>query len=360
MSAASLLTAIDAVLADPAAARHGLAEVAGDRLQQAGWLSQTNRAGLVIGLDLGGTKLHGAIGDAQGAVLAEGTGATETASVDSVLGQMVDMVNDLMARAGAKPAQVAQIVVGVPGVVAPDGSVSLSPHVPFPAGVSLAKALGDATGLPVFVENDVNIAAVGEYAARQMQSGMLAFVALGTGIGMGLIVDSAILRGASGAAGEISILPFGADPLAAIAANPGGSFEAVVSTGGILHRARAAGASAITVRALFDSADKGDALAKSVIDASLRDLAIGLAAVVALLDPGVIVLGGGIGARPGVSEQVAAWLKRLVPTPCTVERSRLGDKAGLLGALAQARRLARAALVADSFFADTADKGAAA
>lgn len=344
LSRASLLSAIDAVLADPQAAQDGLRQLAAKQLREAGWLSDGARRGLVIGLDLGGTKLLGAVSDASGAVLAEGTTATDSASAESALEQMTTMISDLLGRVGAQSSQVAQIVVGVPGVVAADGSIRLSPHVPFPAGVSLSGALGKATGLPVFADNDVNIAAFGEYAARGSETGMLAFVALGTGIGMGLIVDGRIVRGASGAAGEIGSLPFGADPLAALAANPGGAFEAVVSTGGIRARYRTAADDIATVRDIFERAEAGDAVASTVIDASLRDLATGLGAVVALLDPGVIVLGGGIGARPGVAEAVGNWLAQLVPTRCAVVASQLGERAGLLGALAQARRLAREAL----------------
>ena len=356
LSRASLLSAIDAVLADPQAAQDGLHQHAAKRLHEAGWLSDGGRRGLVIGLDLGGTKLLGAIGDASGAVLAEGTAATDSASAESALDQMTAMVADLLGRIGAQASQVAHIVVGVPGVVAADGSVRLSPHVPFPAGVSLSGALAEATGLPVFADNDVNIAAFGEYAARGSETGMLAFVALGTGIGMGLVVNGRILRGVGGAAGEIGTLPFGADPLAALADHPGGAFEAAVSTGGILARYGTAAGDAGTVRDIFERAEAGDATARTVIDASLRDLATGLGAVVALLDPGLIVLGGGIGARPGVAEAVGNWLARLVPTRCTVVRSQLGERAGLLGALAQARSLAREAL-ADA--AGEAGQGAA-
>jgi glucokinase len=78
----------------------------------------------------------------------------------------------------------------------------------------------------------------------------------------------------------------------------------------------------------------------------LRDLANGLGIVVSLLDPGLIVLGGGIGARPGVAGRVAVELAALVPTPCAVVASRLGTRAGLVGALAKAERLVATKLAA--------------
>ncbi|MEO5805935.1 ROK family protein [Devosia sp.] len=348
MSRSSLLSAIDAALANPEKTSGEAGAQAEALLSDAGWLAGSSPAGgLVIGLDLGGTKLLGAIGTANGAILLEREAPTESAASGSALEQISAMVEQLLVAGGISRPQIAQIVVGVPGVVAADGSVSLSPHVRFPAGQSLAKALIEATGLPVFVENDVNIAAYGEYLAQgDNGSGTLAFAALGTGIGIGLIVDGCIVRGTHGAAGEIGTMPFGTDPLAAAAAHPGGAYEAAVSTGGIMARYSQAGGQASSVRIIFERAEAGEPMAAKVIDASLYNLAVGLGAVVALLDPGVIVLGGGIGARPGVAEQVSVWLGKLVQTPCRVSASQLGARAGVIGALAQARHLAKLALVA--------------
>ena len=97
--------------------------------------------------------------------------------------------------------------------------------------------------------------------------------------------------------------------------------------------------------AIGDAAGEPDA--KSVIDATLRGIAIGLGAVVALLDPGRIVIGGGIGARPGVADALGAYLRRLVPSPCEVVTSRLGARAGVVGALAYARAAALQAVATE-------------
>ena len=287
---------------------------------------------LVIGIDLGGTKLLGAIADADGVPLAEREVAT---GLETPVDQVCALVLMLLAEVGAEQGQLAQVVIGVPGVVDAKGAVSLSPHVAFAPNHAFADAVGAALGVPVFADNDANIAAFGEYSAQSgpRQPGVV-LVTVGTGVGMGIVVNGQIIRGAHGAAGEIGSMPFsGSVPQVR-------HFEGVVSTSGILAGYRVAGGDVSTVREIFDAADGGSSIAQAAVGQSLDDLANGLGVVVSLLDPGLIVLGGGIGARPGVAEQVAARLAALVPTPCAVVTSRLGTRAGLVGALAMAERLA--------------------
>lgn len=327
------------VLADPDGDHGDQGHHALRLLHEAGWLAgDSRRQGLVIGVDLGGTKLLAALGRADGHVLAEIEHPTHPSDV---LGQIVGVVAELLAEARVSSAQVAQVVVGVPGAVAPDGRVLQSPHVQFPPGRSFAGALSAVLHLPVRVENDCNIAAFGEHAVRpERDADNLAFIALGTGIGMGLIVDGALLRGANGAAGEISGMPYRGLPTAGQGDN---TYEAIVSTQGI--RQRHGGASG-SVRAIFEAAEGGDPDAIRAVDGTLDDLAIGLATVVSIVDPGLIVLGGGIGARPGIAEAVGRRIASMVVATCAVETSRLGSRAGLVGALAYARRQAQVALLA--------------
>ncbi|MGV8954057.1 MAG: ROK family protein [Cypionkella sp.] len=289
---------------------------------------------LLIGVDLGGTKLLGAVAQADGTVLAAREVATGGAAV---VDQLCSLVQTLLAEVGAAPGRLAQVVIGVPGVVDAKGAVSLSPHVVFEPGMAFADAVGKAIGVPVFADNDANIAAFGEYSVQTepKQSGVV-LVTVGTGVGMGIVVNGEILRGAHGAAGEIGSMPFsGSVPLAQV-----GHYEGLVSTSGILAGYRVAGGERETVREIFDAAEGGSAIAQAAVEQALDDLANGLGVVVSLLDPGLIVLGGGIGARAGVAGQVAERLAALVPTPCAVIASRLGTRAGLVGALAMAARLA--------------------
>jgi glucokinase len=362
MSDQQLLDAIDAVTArlkaGPAqpSGRESGAELEALRLMRAaGWievqgseLALSGRRGAVIGLDLGGTKLRGAIGDAAGEIVIEFDEQTANDAKDATLAQMADMARSLAARAGIALEAIEHVAVGVPGIVAPDGGVALSPNVSFDRNTPLAETLSKMLSLPVSVDNDGNLSAFGEYTAgrgRDRGTHSLAFLALGTGIGMGLIVDGHLLHGNSGGAGEIALLPFGADPFSSARLHPGGAYEAAVGTDGIRRAYAQASGHELEVREIFDRAQAGDAAATAVVADVTRNIALGVATVIALLDPGVVVVGGGIGARPGFAEAIGALTAQLVSTACAVVPSALGDRAGVVGAVQFACREARLRLI---------------
>ena len=293
-----------------------------------GALRLTGTAGWTVGLDLGGTKLHGAISGPGGDLQREILRPTEAAAFD----QVVALCRELADAAGVPLAAVSQVALGVPGAVGPDGQVHLAPNISLGPHANLALALSAALGRKVTVWNDCNLAALGEFSGEAGQGGSLAFIALGTGIGMGLILNGQVVLGQSGAAGEIGFLPFGADPFARAAAHPEGGYEAVVGS-----RALRAAYPAGTVKEIFDLAYQGDPKAGALVAELTANLAIGVAATIALVDPGLVVIGGGIGARPGFAASVAEQVRRLVPAACTIRASRLGDRAGLIGALHMAR-----------------------
>lgn len=333
----SLLSAIDAILASgPMADGRDPAALA--LLDEAGWLGGRDAGGLVIGIDMGGTKLLGAVAAATGDLLAEKEMPTGGGDAPE---QVVDLVGSLLAQVGADRRRLAQVAIGVPGAVDGAGVVGLSPHLAFPPGQPFAPTLSRLLGVPVVADNDANMAALGEYASRSApRPEILALVTLGTGIGMGLVVHGQVLRGAHGAAGEIGSMPFsGPVPLASV-----GTYEGEVASSALLARYQAGGGTLSTVREIFDAADRGDGAAGTATERYLDDVAQGLATVVSLLDPGLVVLGGGIGSRAGIARRVAERLERLVPMPCTVVPSQLGHRAGLVGALALGAREARGAL----------------
>lgn len=362
-----LLDAIDAVTRRPGLGASA-APVASDEsahhtrmaietLAAAGWIEDRGNShftlsrtrGLVIGLDLGGTKLRGAIGDAAGTISIEYDLPTSNDAPDSALAQIAEMAASLAARVGVPLSAIEQISVGVPGAVAPDGRVAISPNVAFQQDTPIADTLFEKLGIPVSVDNDGNLSAYGEFVrgiGRERGARSLAFLAIGTGVGMGLILDGQMLRGASGAAGEIGLLPFGVDPFAAAAAEPDGAFEAAVGSESIRRGyAERRPGDLFDVREVFERATAGDEDAQAVIAEATRGIAVGVASVIAMLDPGIVVIGGGIGARPGFAEAVARLTSQLVPTACDIVPSRLGDRAGVEGALAQALNLSRRRLV---------------
>jgi len=266
---------------------------------------------LVLGADLGATNLRIAVGR-------DGNAEITSAELPAGLGaeQLVQLV------AGAAPRDLAAAVVGVPGVPAGDGIGTLIAGAAGLAGAPLRRLLEEALGVAVTLENDLNLAALAEAAERGVDD--LAFIGVGTGVGMGIVAGGRLLRGAAGAAGELGHLPFGGREVAG--ADGLGPLEAVAGGAGLAMRW--GGGSG---REVFDAAGRGDARAAALLDDQARALATAIRAVRALLDPGVVVLGGGIGCRPDVAERVGAALNE------PVERSELGELAGVTGALALAQ-----------------------
>ena len=188
-------------------------------------------------------------------------------------------------------------------------------------------------GPDVAIENDVNLAMLGEHAlgcASRCRNA--AFLSLGTGAGLGLLMDDKLFRGASGSAGEIADLPIGRDPTSQIP-SASGTFELEVGSHAIVDRyRRQGGTAAATVRDIFRLLEQGDEVAASVLDTTARWVALAVVTLHSLLDLELIVFGGSIGVRPELYERVQRDIPTLFSRPITIAPSRLGDRAGLIGA----------------------------
>ena len=159
-----------------------------------------------------------------------------------------------------------------------------------------------------------------------------AFLALGTGAGLGLLIDDKLFRGAHGAAGEIADLPIGHDPTAPIPSATS-TFELEVGSLAIVDRyRRQGGMAAATVRDIFRLLEQGDDVAASVLDTTARWVALAVVTLQSLLDLELIVFGGSIGVRPDLYERVRRALPALSSRPIAIAPSQLGDRAGLIGA----------------------------
>jgi predicted NBD/HSP70 family sugar kinase len=294
----------------------------------------TRASACCFAADLGGTKLAAAIADANGGIVAELTEPTDPRGAAFVAEQIAASAGKLAQTAGIEMTQIRHAMVGIPGAVHPHtGRVSLTPNI---AGLEDFDVLGflrDRFGPDVAIENDVNLAMLGEHAlgcASHCRNA--AFLALGTGAGLGLLIDDRLYRGAQGSAGEIADLPIGYDPTAD---NPsaGSTFELEVGSTAIVDRYRRQGGSAApTVRDIFRLLEQGDELAASVLDTTARCVALAVATLQSLLDLELIVFGGSIGTRPELYEPVRRVLPVLISRPIAIAPSRLGDRAGLIGA----------------------------
>ncbi len=291
-------------------------------------------AAFVIGVDLGGTKIHVALANIVGEIIAESVEPTDPDGGMSVVAQIAAMTDRLMREAKADRAALRSAALGSPGVFdAKSGAISMAPNIPHLDEIDVAAALRQQLGCDVRIENDVNLAAKGEHwrgccAGRQS----FAFVALGTGVGMGLVINGQIVSGARGAAGEIAYLPIGGDPFDSRGMRHG-ALETAIGSAAILDRYRALGGDTLDVRAMFDRLGEGDIAAAATLDEIARILCHALMAIQAIVDPELIVLGGSIGARPELIERLRGFIARHLPLPLAVESSALGSRAAIIGAI---------------------------
>jgi len=281
----------------------------------------------VLGVDVGGTHLRAASADARGAVVAE---RSERAG-DLTGPRLAARVRGLAAE--LCPDGPSIVAVGLPGPVALDGEVGHMVNAPGLNGVPVRALLQEELDAPVMLENDVTLAALGEQRRGRGQAAQdVAFVAVGTGIGMGIVAGGRIVRGARGGAGELGLLPLGPDR---IGSDPRelGPLEATAGGAGLAARWQEHTGRPATGRDVFAAASAGDPRAVALLEEQARALAMGVRAVQALLDPQLIVFGGGIGARHDVFARVqAALAAHGLPLP-ELQLSVLRERAGVVGAI---------------------------
>lgn len=308
------------------------------------------RVGHVIGVDVGGTKVTAAVADLYGHIAEERTEPTEAADGDALIAQIRRLCRDTVEVAGIEWSSVRVIAVGVPGTVDPEsGEIRLAYNIPDVSGRSLAREIrGDWTA-DVLVENDVNLAAVGErWKGLAQECENFVAISIGTGIGAGLVVNGELYSGKGGAAGEIPYLPLGSDPFDPAMHRRGPLEEAVAGRGVAREAAKrvADGADSelsgdCTAADVFSAAERGDRVALEVIDGEARLVALAIAAVAAVVAPELVVLGGGIGANRLLLEPVRRYSQQLLALPAPIELSALGTRAALIGAMAYGLQEAR-------------------
>ncbi|MFT4235331.1 MAG: ROK family protein [Microbacterium sp.] len=289
--------------------------------------------GFVVGIDLGGTKTLGGIATIDGSIVAEHTVAT-TQAAGQLPAQLISLIEALASRAGIDREAVAATGIGGAGV--PDqhsGGFSMAPNLMLSGDRPLHDELTRALGHPIVLENDVNVAALGElHEGVGRVAADFVFISIGTGVGMGIVADGRLLRGAHGAAGEIGYLPVGTDPLDP-AHQRRGPLEEQLAGDALVARYRAASGAALTAPDIFSRAVQGDPHASAAIDEHARWVATAIVAVNAVLDPGIVVLGGGVGARPELLGPVRTWLAALGASSVDVRISELGSQAPVIGAV---------------------------
>jgi predicted NBD/HSP70 family sugar kinase len=287
-------------------------------------------AALVLGIDFGSQSVRTALCDLAGEVRGREE-IRSRGSVEDRIDALATTCRSLLRRSKLPGDLLEGAVVGVPAVVSPsDGQIS-SPDLPGLGAPDLREKLERALHVHVTLENDVNLAAVGEQRSGVAQGVEdFAFLLVGAGLGAAVVLGGTLYRGHHGAAGELDAVrngrPDEVDPCAAAISQHVAELAAGKET--VLEPS-------FEMRELFAAARAGDEVAASAVDETARRIALHILPLAATLDLPLVVLGGSIGANPDLLDPVRRRLAEWLPPPTPrIEVSALGETAVLEGALA--------------------------
>jgi glucokinase len=296
---------------------------------------------LTIGLDLGGTKFYGAVSDLEGEILYEKMIPHFGSRGEEGYALVSSMIEDLIDYARGTGIPIMGIGIGVPGVTYHDkGVVEWAPSLDW-RNFPMAERVSNQFNLPVIVDNDVNLSAMGEmWFGAGREANNLVVLNIGTGIGAGVVIDGAIYRGHNEMAGEIGYLIPGREYLEKEYPDFG-ALELLAAGTGIAQRARTVlkdsgktNAETITAEEVFDAYRKGEEWSIKVVDDTVAYLAITVAAVITFFDPEVLVLNGGVSQSSDfIIEPLIRLLKNRIPRIPPIMASTLGYRATVLGGM---------------------------
>ena len=312
---------------------------------------------VVAGIDIGGTKISIAVAESGGGIKSKRQFATQSSSGPfSAFDKMSEALDQMLAE---EPFDFEAIGVGSPSPIDVRKGLIMSPsNLPEWSEFPIVDLLYKRFGVPVKLENDANAAAIGEcvYGAGRGHKNIF-YLTISTGIGAGLIINGELYQGVSTAAGEIGhtiIQPDG------ILCNCGsrGCLETICAGVHIARRARERvengeasmlssmliNTDAITARTVVDAARQGDALATEIWDETCHFLAIGIANMITLIAPEIVIVGGGIAAAGDLlfsqlSKRVPHFVSMVPADKINIVPAELGTESGLYGAIAIAHEL---------------------
>ena len=335
----------------------GLVEQMGDGESSGGrppgLLRFNARHGYVAAADIGGTRVRMMLADLGGNVVTQWStllGAKQK-SPEGVCELVVEGLKTMCRLSGTPLRKVLHLTAGAPGITNSDTGVVLSaPNLDNWNDVPLRAMLEREAGIPCLVENDTNLAAVGEYwrgAARGVEN--FIFIALGTGVGAGIFIRGQLHRGAHWSAGEIGYFGVSGKKRTPMQVRELGQLEQVIGGSGIeeewrraLQRAEPAGnekaagtqqQSTLKASQIFDLAAEGDRIACEVVRYTAGILADAIADISLLINPEVVVLGGGVGSHPELCRATEKLVRRHEFAQPILRSSSLGTQAQLHGAV---------------------------
>lgn len=295
----------------------------------------------VIGVDVGGTNIKLGLVSPSKRVIDRTGFVTKSFIPDrrKLVNAIVGHIVEIIAKNGLAKKDIQGVGIGLPGLVdTPNGIVRFLPNIPGWRNVPLKKNLESKLHLPVSLENDVNLIALGEwkYGAGRGVSNMVCMT-LGTGVGSGLILDGRLYRGPGFAAGELGHMPLNeeGDPCGC---GGYGCLETYVGNRRLVARAASVmNLKNITLEQMYALAKKGNSKALKFWDEAAHHIGNGLIGVINLLNPQRVIIGGGVSSNHEfLFKTIAAVIrKRAMPTQAAmakIVRAQLGNDAGILGA----------------------------
>lgn len=314
-------------------------------------LYYNEKAAYIIGTDIGGTKVKTVICDLQGKIISSSSFQTNHYLHSGLLKQIAKEIDSMVKKFQIDSQRILGMGAGVPGITDRLGGVILeAPSLNWVRYPFIAEA-NRYFSFPVYVDNDVNVAALGEqWLGNAKNKENVLYIAVGTGIGSGIIIHNQLYRGFSGAAGEIGYMVTNKNDMKnefKPIFNRYGYLESVAGGKSIGEKFTQlvrevpnhplydqANASELTGEMAFHYMKKGDKLAQDVIDEAIEHIAYGIINSASLINPEVIILGGGVLKS---SEYILPKLREIVnqylPSSVELKTSQLGDNAGVLGAV---------------------------
>ena len=300
---------------------------------------------IVLGVDMGGTeKMYGALSEIGGNIINEANIDRQGASGEECYSLLIKLIDTLLASPGLKGRRVRGIGVGAPGITHHREGVVKWAYALNWKDFPLKERLVKRYKLPITVDNDVNLAALGEYwfgAGQSKNIQNMVMIVDGAGIGAGIIINGSLYRGSSEASGEIGHMVPGREFLRKSLSDFGG-LESAASGTAMIEMARAALKSRkdapnlnhLRADHIFESAQRGEKWASAIINEVVDYLAIAVANLSVSFDPELIVLGGGVTSFANMLvEPILHRLEGVIPTPPRLVVSNLGVRATVMGAI---------------------------
>jgi glucokinase len=298
--------------------------------------------GYVFGADVGGSGVRLALADLSGMIIGRLTQRIPHGGTpDEVAALIMNGIERLLDEHPTAKQKILELAVGAPGITdAGQGRVLSAPNLVDWRDVAFADLLWNRTGISTTIENDVNLGALGEGrcgVARQAQN--FVFIAIGSGVGAGIVIDGKLFHGANWSAGEVGYMQVPGLPSQDLAVKRLGVLESAIGGEGIKNawlanaNGRRNGAQSLRPTEIFDLAATGNAYAQDILNSTAEHLALAIVNMSLILDTSLVVLGGGIGSHPALVEVTRKALARNEFANPEVVASNLGHDAQLHGAI---------------------------